>query len=413
MVGFTKLKFLAFALIIGGAFGPPLSAQVRIEGLMIQTAVIKPGGETVFHITVRNENPEAILIKVFLRDYATVPDGDQFLPSGSTERSLLPWLTTPPAESFSLEAKSRGTIELPVKVPSDAPPGSRNLLVLVEPEIKQEPLMATNKRGISIVTQYGIQLIVTVPGGSAVLKVTAHKSNGQEFLVDVVNTGSAAGEWWVKTDLAKEERTLRLYPGCSKRLKWSLDELPEGVTSVRVLFDDRKRDIVPFFFDVERRRPEPVPIPLTAEALEARRRASRPHLSLNLSLLAGNLQKTGYINGSFRWGRTTLSASSQAYMWGNQITQGQTVSASWRPTNWLSFNASKAWWTGYGYSSIGTYVNLKSTSFYVNYMPEFSYLTGGLRQRIFNRVDVVFNCYANSKTGRREWTAGLDIPIVR
>lgn len=100
-------------------------------------------------------------------------------------------------------------------------------------------------------------------------------------------------------------------------------------------------------------------------------------------------------------------------MYGDQIVQGQQASLSYRPANWLSFSVSRMWWSGMAYSTIGAAVTLKTTSFYANFMPEWGYITGGFRQRFFNRVDLIFNCYVNNRSGRREWNFGIDVPIVK
>lgn len=402
--GEGRKALLLFLCIMMIGLALEAQGQVTIQGDLFQAKAVKAGQKVKFSIVVVNPTEAPVTIRIVMMDYATAGTVDKFLPPLSTPQLLCRWLDLVPPEHLSLAAKSRATVEIPVTVPADATPGSRNALVMVQPETAP-PMF--KQSGVAIQIRYGIQLVATVQGGDHLLRIIKTEVVKDQFIMDVTNEGTEYGQWHITTELG--DKDAHLYPGSTRRLSWKVDQLTPGVHSIRFLFDDGGKQVIPIFIDV--RRAVPPPVVLRSESLEQRKARLTPHTHLALRANYGNVRKGLDLTGSFNWRGFNLSAGSQTMIWDGQSFQMYNVSSSVSPVRGLSFSAMRSYWEGRPFTSVGASYMIKSTSLSVSFQPEYKYIVGIVSTTLFNKFQVQFFSNVNYATRGREWNASLTIPI--
>lgn len=129
----------------------PAAAQVMIEEGKVRE-VLAPGSTITRTMTVHNTGDTPVDLRVYWQDFAYTPPFDgrkEFLPAGSTARSLNGWVTFSP-QMFHMAPQGTQKISYAVKVPPEAKGGYYGILFF-----ETSGGAPDEKVGLRIVTRIG------------------------------------------------------------------------------------------------------------------------------------------------------------------------------------------------------------------------------------------------------------------
>jgi len=229
------------------------AAQIQVLTGLTHVQSAQPGDRISFVSRILNTTNETQRIEFAIADYAIRASEDVFLEGGTTDRSLAPWATVgapadlPPGETHDVVV----TIEVPPDLPRS---GSYWALLFITPDVSY-PLPVRTQSGdeedneasamrFTYRNRTAVQLILEIPGSERPVmtierpRLSRDDMGDLSFDVELENTG---GRWTNQASMTLDvydgttgervasltERTGRIYPNSSRRVRFQLGALPE------------------------------------------------------------------------------------------------------------------------------------------------------------------------------------------
>jgi len=234
------LGFVVFLFLI---FPPQRANAVSVEMGPFELA-LKPGEVYLGSVTVTNEKPEPVTIRLYLGDWAQTDDGEQYPETGTEPRSLSKWMQVYPTQ-MTLDPDESEEAYFQVIVPDDPGlSGSYWGIFFVEgepqPDEDDNPKSEKATIGLNIVVRHGVKVYVTIPdtGEKKAEFVAAWTEQPPEGGLDFIATFENQGNTYLRpkvwlelrdlsgaTAYSEEYRTLSILPGIRRDYKFELREL--------------------------------------------------------------------------------------------------------------------------------------------------------------------------------------------
>jgi len=396
--------------IVGGRLIPPLlfflltlsaQGQVAVRGDLFREILAKSGTIINLNLGVANQSDGEATIVLAKLDYTA----GKSAPAGSSPRSLASWITLP-AERMTLAGKAQSEILLKLIVPETIKPGSYWSAITISSMVT-EPAPEKGIR-VGIRTLVIVQICVTIPGGVRDARVGEPEVKGMKMIVPLIGTGNEC--FVVKiTATGLPEQSIRVFPGVTRTLEYSIEEFPDGEHELRFLLDDGAHFILPTWKRFV--KVPPPPVALAAFKAEERRRRQTLRGNIYAVLSYGTIQKGFSIQGSASYRFLKLSSGTDQMIYRDSVYQGYSTKAgiNFGP---VTVTAGRSWYGPITLTTASIALSVRRLNLQVAYTPEYKLITTQAGWRIWKNISVSVWGTAGFETGRRDWRASLQIPII-
>lgn len=387
------------------------SAQVRFVGDMIQEKVAKRGEKYNVNFSIINPTENDIELMITQKDIETIGEKILFKEIGTNSRSNGGWILMR-YRRLILPKKKQANLKFEIQVPKLIEAGSyfSLLMVRIQPKTVQSETISA-----SVGIQYAIQVISTISGGRKEIQITDVRTEKNDLILTLQNTGDEFIRLWIKPDNRKIERlAVKIYPSMEREVKLDISNLADGVHKERVIFDDLssylRAEVITF------RKGEPPPPPERLKGTKLRKTTGKPY-NLFMNLNFGSIQKGISLSGRVNFWKLSFQANSNY----NQVFynefehdfSGHRLTANFRNKHffmgmgsYVFINDQYSRWS----TMFRTGMNFKSTHVAISYLKEHRLINLNISQRIFKKYYLKF--YGFKSPYRTDWNFSLMIPLL-